>query len=55
MPAGTETVARSASLASMRSLVVMRVSGTFGRKMIAMRLRTANGTAIRNECEMPCA
>ena len=55
MPSAVETVARSASPAAMRSDVVMRVSGLFGRKMIAMRLITANGTAIRNECAMPWA
>ena len=55
MPSAVETVARSASLAATRSLVVMRVSGMFGRKTIAMRLTTARGTAMRNECAMAWA
>ena len=55
MPSGTETVAMSASLACRRSVVVIVVSGLFGRNTMAMRLMTANGTAMRNECEMPVA
>ena len=55
MPSAVVTVARSASLAATRSLVVMRVSGLLGRKRIAMRLTTASGTAMRNECAMACA
>ena len=34
---------------------VMRVSGRFGRNRMAMRLTTATGTAMRNECAMAWA
>ena len=55
MPSLAVKVARSASPAANRSVVVMRVSGRLGRKTIAMKLMIASGTANRNECAMPCA
>src|SRR5690606_14094027 len=55
IPSGTDTVARSASAACARSMLVIRPRGIAGRNTIAMRLTTANGTAMRNACEMPPA